>query len=169
MSEYTSNKYICMYVSLQSSCINYCLLFSILCFRSRCVSFSAAICVLLSVRPSVCLSHSPAVAVALQLLLCCSGCCCCCCNNNNNIYAIHKPCVCLHFVVSSNQTQVIYICIYFTCAQRTKKSSKQKIKELINADAKHTHRHTRTRTQGQRRRAMGCSATKIGSSRQQWQ
>lgn len=165
MSEYTSNKYICMYVSLQSSCINYCLLFSILCFRSRCVSFSAAICVLPSVRLSVCPTLLPwllrfscfyaALFVVVVVIII--------------IFMLYTWLVCLHFVVSSNQTQVIYICIYFTCAQRTKKSSKQKIKELINADAKNTHRHTRTRTQGQRRRAMGCSATKIGSSRQQWQ
>lgn len=167
MSEYTSNKYICMYVSLQSSCINYCLLFSILCFRSRCVSFSAAICVLLSVRPSVCLSHSPAVAVALQLLLCCSG--CCCCNNNNNIYAIHMACLpslCCFF-----ESNTSYIYMYLFHMRATNEEEQQTKNKRINKRRckTHTHRHTRTRTQGQRRRAMGCSATKIGSSRQQWQ
>lgn len=153
-----------MYVSLQSSCINYCLLFSILCFRSRCVSFSAAICVLPSVRLSVCPTLLPwllrfscfyaaLVAVVVVIII---------------IFMLYTWLVCLHFV-SSNQTQVIYMYLFHMRA-RNEEEQQTKNKRINKRRCKtHTHRHTRTRTQGQRRRAMGCSATKIGSSRQQWQ
>lgn len=129
-----------MYVSLQSSCINYCLLFSILCFRSRCVSFSAAICVLPSVRLSVCPALLPwllrfscfyaaLVAVVVVIII---------------IFMLYTWLVCLHFVVSSNQTQVIYMYLFHMRA--TNEEEQQTKNKRINKRRCKTHTQTHTHT-----------------------
>lgn len=132
-----------MYVSLQSSCINYCLLFSILCFRSRCVSFSAAICVLPSVRLSVCPTLLPwllrfscfyaalvdVVVVVVIIII---------------IFMLYTWLVCLHFVVSSNQTQVIYMYLFHMRA--TNEEEQQTKNKRINKRRCKTHTQTHTHT-----------------------